>query len=313
MQGPWYTFEEVQELLSFNRSELLYQVDTGAVRPVVTTKQRPFLVFRRDKNQRWIGLGTCSYRGCLTLHSDSITSLIENGEIRLGKGSARLLEPQKVKNWSGRYPFKQLAPFDVLAEWSGSEWEVIELSKLAVTPLPLEGQSSTAFIGGLAKSAMQFMTKNDQALPDSKEMAKINEAMELYPYTWNFDANSKFSSEDLRIAASEIERFKTARTPELEEELQPVKQVLSRIEGKRTSQLHQLILRVLVDNPDTKSKDFWRLIQNDWESDEPLYDLEGIIVNMDAVSIEWRSLGYTDQSLKRASFGATVSKLKKKL
>ena len=315
MQGPWYTFEEAQELLSFNRSELLYEIDVGAVRPVVSTKQRPFLVFRRDKDRGWIGLGTCDYRGSLELHSDSITNLIENGEIKLGKAPARLLEPQKAKNWSRRYPFKQQPPFDVLAEWRGDESEGVDLSKILVTPLPLEGESSTAFIGGLAKSAMQFMAKDDETLSSSKEMAQINKVMELYPYTWSFDTNSKFLSEDLRIAASEIERFKTAIIPDPKEEQEspPVKQTTSRLEGKRTSQLYELFCRALEANPSVTAKQLWSIIQDDWESDSPLYDIESIITNMDESCIEWRSDHYNDQALKRSSFAPVLSKLKKQI
>lgn len=315
MQGPWYTFDEAQELLSLNRSELLYEIDSGAVRPVVTTKQRPFLVFKRDKDRRWIGLGTCDYRGSLEFHPDSITNLIENGEIKLGKGSARLLEPKKAKNWSGNYPFKQQPPFDLLAEWRGDESEGVDLSKVIVTPLPLEGESSTAFIGGLAKSAMQFVAKDDPILSNSKEMTQITKAMEQYPYAWSFDVNSKFLAEDLRIAASEIERFKTSKVLDQEEEQEPQsgKPLISRLEGKRTNQLHELFCRALEANPSVTAKQLWSIIQDDWESDTPLYDSESIITNMDESCVEWRSDHYNDQALKRSCFGPVLSKLKKKM
>ncbi|MEH6651455.1 MAG: hypothetical protein V7707_15620 [Motiliproteus sp.] len=317
MQGPWYTLEDAEELLSFRRAELLHHIDTGDLRPVVTTKQRSLLVFRRDKNRRWIGLGTCSYRGCLALHPDSIINLIENGEIKLGKGSARLLESHRVQDWSSHYPFKQLPPFDVLEEWRGCEMEAVELRKLAVTPLPLEGQSSTAFIGDLTKSAMLFMAKDEQAVTESKEMAQIDEVVKLYPYAWSFDANSKFSSEDLRIAASEIERFKSASTAEstLDSiEADPTKKdPAPLVEGKRANQLHQLFIRAIVDNPDSKTRILWKLIQQDWESDEPQYDLDNIITNMDGSGIEWRSNHYNERSFMSSSFGPVLSKLKKQM
>ena len=313
MHGPWYTLKDAEEILSLRRSELLHHIDTGNIRPVVTTKQRSFLVFKRDGNKRWLGLGTCNYRGCLALHPDSITNLLENKDFKLGTGSGQFIEPEKVQNWSANYPFKQQPPFSVLTAWHGSKEEAVDLSRCAVTPLPLEGQSTTALIGGLAKSAMQFMTKGDQVLSESKEMLKINEAIRLYPYEWSFDANSTFSSEDIRIAASEIEKFITPKSNIQEGLPQVTTCQLKHPPGKRSNQLHELMLRALIAHPSAKTKQIWSLIQNDSVSDEPQYDLEHIISNMDAAGIDWQSRNGKALTMKWASFEERISKLRKQL
>lgn len=324
MDGPWYTLEEAQEILSFNRSELLHEIDSGSIRPVVTTKQRLFLVFKRGEEQNWLGLGVCRYRGCLTLHPNTIMNLLEEGEIYLNNGSGRFLELQKVTEWKSAYPFKQPVPFGVLKKWCGLYMEDVDLSKCAVTPLPEERVSSEAALSKVMNSfssALGSISSTDvknggkRTLAEEPYMRELATKAAARPAVLDFKTNSLFKEEDLRIAASEIERFKTAIVSgrEVALELQPVAQATSGLEGKRTNQLHQLFLRALEANPSAKNKQLWFIIQGDWESDSPLYDCEGIITNMDEFCIEWRSHHYNDQVLKRSSFGPVLSKLKKKI
>lgn len=322
MQGPWYTFEEAQELLSFNRSELLHEIDAGSIRPVVTTKQRSFLVFKRDENQHWLGLGACRYRGCLTLHADTIANILENGEVNLRTGSGRFLEPHKVTNWSADYPFKQQPPFETIKKWYGGGVDKIDLGRCAVTPLPEEKESSEVTVSKLMNNLGRLMetiaSPQTQSAPKQAEdpyLSDLAAKAEARPAMLDFKTNSLFKKEDLRIAASEIERFKTAVVPALEEEeeSQPVKQTTSRLEGKRTSLLYELFFRAIEANPSATAKQLWCIIQDDWESDSPLYDIESIITNMDESCVEWRSDHYNDQALKRSSFAPVLSKLKKQL
>jgi hypothetical protein len=324
MQGPWYTFEEAQELLSFNRSELLHEIDNGSIRPVVTTKQRLFLVFKRDEDQHWLGLGVCRYRGCLTLHPNTILSLLEQGEVYLRNGSGRFLELQKVTEWQSSYPFKQPPPFGVLKKWEGRFREDVDLSKYAVTPLPEERRSNEAALYKMMDSFSSALgsisdigAKNapKRTLAEEPYMRELAAKAEARPVILDFKTNSLFKKEDLRIAVSEIERFKTAIVSdrEIALELQPVAQATSGLEGKRTNQLHQLFLRALEANPSAKTKQLWSVIQEDWESDSPLYDSERIITNMDEFCVEWRSDYYNDQAFKRSSFGPVLSKLKKQV
>lgn len=318
MQGPWYTFEEAQELLSFNRSELLHEIDTGSIRPVVTTKQRSFLVFMRDVNKYWLGLGVCRYRGCLTLHPNTITTLLEHGEVNLNAGSGSFLEPHKVSNWNANYPFKQQPPFEVIKDWYGREVEDVDLRRCAVTPLPEERASNEVTLSNLMNGFSNLMETIASQPPKQAEdpyLSDLAAKAEARPAMLDFKTNSLFKKEDLRIAASEIERFRAAIVPDLQEEQEspPVKQTTSRLEGKRTSQLYELFCRALEANPSVTAKQLWSIIQDDWESDTPLYDSESIITNMDESCVEWRSDHYNDQALKRSCFGPVLSKLKKKM
>tara|TARA_R110002167_G_scaffold71688_1_gene202068 strand:+ start:1663 stop:2625 length:963 start_codon:yes stop_codon:yes gene_type:complete len=316
MHGPWYTLKEAQELLSFNRSELLHQIDTGAIQPVATTKQRSFLVFMRDADKRWLGLGTCRYRGCLTLHPNTVTNLLENEEINLGSGSGRFLEPEKVTNWSAHYPFKQQPPFGVIQKWHGREIVDIDLTRCAATPLPEERQSSEAVASKMITGLSSFIEEmtSSQANSGHKQIPVENPYLsalvakaKTVPITLDFKMNSLFKLEDLRIPQSEVAKIlQTAQRSEAR--IEPPK-----LERQRTSQLHELFVRALTDNPAVKSGQLWKLIKADYEEEKPAYDIDGIIERMDSEGINWISRGENEQHCSRRSFPVTLSKLRKEL
>ncbi|MEH6470332.1 MAG: hypothetical protein V7752_03705 [Halopseudomonas sp.] len=294
MRGPWYTLKDAEDILSFKRAELLYHIDIGAIQAVVHTNSRAFLIYKNDDKQRRKGIATCMYRGCLLIHSNNVAHLLEGNEITLGKQGSRILEPNNVLKWNSTYPFSQAPSFCNMHGWEPESWHDINIAKFGATPLPKEGPT---ILGAIAS----LMAAKDSISPNSH-------------LALDYESNSLFKPEDIRIPASEIELFSAPKTPELKA-LKRNKEIDSapKLNGKRTNQLHELMFRALLANPSSGTKELWFLIKNDWESDSPQYDQEQIITAMDATCIDWRSRNYVEQAMKRTSFGPVLSKLKKQL
>ncbi len=130
----------------------------------------------------------------------------------------------------------------------------------------------------------------------------------------NFHTNSLVKIEDIRFSSSEISRLLSTLSPETNDtEPKPETNTPPCLPGKRVSQLHQLIFDAMFYNPSASTLDLWDLIQQDSESDTPLYDQDGIIKIMDTACIEWRSRNGVNQSMLWGSFVTRVSTLKNKL
>lgn len=69
----------------------------------------------------------------------------------------------------------------------------------------------------------------------------------------------------------------------------------------------------MIAYPEIKAKDVWKIIEKDSLNDEPLFDTENIIQQIDSDCIEWRSRFGKEQSLSWSSFQPVISKLKKNL
>lgn len=305
MNGPWYSTETAMELLGLKREELLFHVEKFNIYPVLFTKERPFLLFEKGLQKKWVGYATCTYRGHVLLLETDILRLLDDSEIRLGDDcKVRLEEPDNIRNLSYDYPFESPLPLGRISHWREHErsdcyeYEYEGLGWGYATPLPVEERSPQSILNTLVKS---FATGEDQStLPPEKKVL-------------NFHQNSLFRISDMRFAASEIERLQSTLSQEVKKEVESFTPQPPTLKGKRISQLHELIFRALVANPSASAKALWSLIQQDYELDSPAYDIDGIIRVMDASCIEWCSRNGNPQSMKWGSFQTLLPKLKKQL
>lgn len=299
MDGPWYTLETTKEKLGLNQEELFYHIEQFNIYPVVFTKERPFLLFKKSGGGgRWRGFGTCLYRGHILLLGDQIFRLLDEGELRIEQGMTKLQEPEAAKNISTLYPFQSPLPMGRIHEWEES-YDSLEVEFLYATPMPEEHRPAI-----------------DQ-LPDmlfGKESSVEGERSQTRTIL-NFHTNSLIKIEDIRFADSQIKRLLSTLALDLEcKECSNIQaNVPPSLPGTRVSQLHQLIFNTMFYNPSSSALELWELIEHDYKSDAPVYDQDGIIQVMDAVCIEWCSRNGVEQSLKWTSFETLVSKLKKKL
>lgn len=347
---PCYTLEEARQILGIYKSELEHEIRAKNITLVAYTKLRSMLLFLRNEDGSWEGLASCTYRGHLSFTSEFILKLLDQPTITLGAGSCLLLDVDGISNWSMAYPFKRPIPHLPIASWNPIEIDraigvsraiakrryeqqlsianaqpidqtsessflvpigqhrpiaqrTVPLYGCAATPCPVEFESmSEVFIDWLDKLEAIKDTASMIGAPRKPKTLKLD-----------FNKNSQFSYEDLRIPASEINRYKAAvedraRAEKIAQLLPPASQTVKR----RGNQLHMLINRILDSDSSISAKLAWKLIQADVDLDSPLFDTDNILQAVDDDCIEWRSRYGVDQSITWASFQPLLAKLKRK-
>lgn len=306
--GPYYSLEEAQEILSIRHGDLAHAVRTEHIAPVVYTKARPMLIFSH-RNKRNYGHATCLYRGHMSLSSDSIVTLLDGEPINLNKGYGTLLDAEGVRDYRTGYPFKQPTPRDWLYDWSAIEQDTLSLEAARATLLPKEYKPTSDIIQDFIDTFDEHLNGKDASGPgETTKDGRDSLALDFW-------SNSSFNPQDLRIPASEIKRYKqdlatSSVKPSSHDDANTNKTI---VPGSRTNQLHTLITRILTANPDITAKAAWRVVLEDSDRDEPLFDTDNILQIVDQEGIAWRSRDGNEQTIKWASFQSLLSKLKHQL
>jgi hypothetical protein len=348
-KSPCYTLSEARELLRIFKSELEQEIRNKNLVAVTYTKPRSMLLFLRNEDKTWEGTATCTYRGHIAFPPSFITTLLDEPSVKFNNGSCTLLDLDGISNWSAAYPFVRPLPHLPIATWEPVEleraiansraiaqrkadqqraiangqaiaqagnpsqnWPIGQnqpigqlntpLYACAATPLPVEIEPA---LGVINKWIGNYRETKEPNFRLGKEHNK--EILEL-----DFNSNSIFHQSDLRIPASEIERYKAQKAEQ--ERLAKISVAMTPTQadepGKRVSQINVLVDRILDHNPTVGAKEAWRLIQEDFERDDKLFDLDQIIQAIDLDCIEWRSRYGNESSLKWASFAPLLTKLK---
>lgn len=306
MNGPWYTLEEVREKLSLSVSELRHLITTQQLRPVCYTKKREFLLFSRQNDGSWTGHATCTYRGHVQLHEDYIATLLDNEPLNMHSGSCMLLEPEGVQNWRTAYPFKKPLPHEPLSAWEPKGRSKLALFETAAVPFPTEGVSYEKML----EFATRFSEQNKQTTATGMPLPLVD-LNNIADLKLNFSQPKVFKPDSLRIACSELLRYQNAQTPTSQLTPPPLL-VGTSGDVERENQLHTLILRILEENPKITAKAAQRLIEEDYEADQPTYDTNNILWDIKPEGVYWRSRSKTEQYLAWASLGSLLSKVRKK-
>lgn len=328
---PCYTLTETMDILGLRQSELHHAIRSNTLKAVLYTKTRNMLLFRRIEKDQWIGIATCTYRGHVFCHPSYITSLLDSPKILFEKGSFRLLDENGISNWSIAYPFIRPLPHSPIVDWQPIDqnaaigrsrsiaekeenWPIGQVRPIgqtntplyvcAATPLPSEYEPTIKMLNKWMEDYQA--TKKFEPLLGKAKNADIVEL--------DFTSNSTFSFGDLRIPASEIEQYKAfiAESEKTQKLNAAVTSVINKTNNQRENQLHTLVNRILNQYPEIGAKDAWRIIEEDNDRDEKLFDTDLIIQAMDVDCIEWRSKYGKDQSITWTSFQPMLTKLKKR-
>jgi len=305
---PGYTLAEAMEKLGLNQTDLKHEVHTGNLTPVVYIAGRSMLLLS-SREEGWIGHGSCSYRGHMLVHSDTILKLLDGETVTFATSRGRLLDNSGVSNWQTAYPFKSPTPHGPLSQWCNGDLERLPLSNMAATFYPKENDAVHKVVGGWMESLSQgFGVDFDQA-----DLDKLNPNQAANDHTLDFKKNSDIAPRDLRIPKSEIERFtgKLKAQQESAKALEAIKSVTQKKPQQRENQLHNLIELILTEEPKISAKRAWAMIESDSTSDEPVFDKDGILLNVDADCIEWQSRHGAEQTLSWGSFQPLLTKLKR--
>tara|TARA_R110001592_G_scaffold295771_2_gene566102 strand:- start:6711 stop:7607 length:897 start_codon:yes stop_codon:yes gene_type:complete len=293
--GPWYTFDETKAELSLKDSELRFLLDKGTIRAIIYSTERLWLI-RELKDQDWIGYGQCRYRGAVHFHRNVISNLLDGHDVSIGAtGAGRLLEPENAGPISRAYPYTQQTPNSFITKWNDQPISHKQLLNYWMTPAPTEEPS----VKHLLENLKEVMSRIQDASLENAPPQSIPKT------SLSFKLGKPLKPSDIRIPKSEIERYKQERNAE--------KSTLTAPNFTRENALRNVLIKLIEAHPDAKSKKLWELLKQDYESDNPEFDQSYIIQNMDDFSLEWRLPNSDDRELKRDSFGATISRIRKNI
>jgi len=307
---PGYTLEEAMEKLGLNQTDLKHEIHTGNLKPVVYIAGRSMLLLS-SREEGWVGHGSCHYRGHMLVHSDAILRLLDGETVTFATSRGRLLDSSGVSNWQTSYPFKSPTPHGPLIEWVNGDLDRLPLSHMAATFYPMEHDSIHKVVGGF----MDSLSKGFGVEIEQADMDKLNPNNTENEHRLNFNKNSTIAPDALRIPKSEIERFTTELKAQQEthKALEAIKTIAKKKPQQRENQLHSLIELILKTEPKITAKRVWAMIKNNTNSDDPIFDKDGILINVDAECIEWRSRYGKEQSLTWTSFQALLTRIRKNI
>ncbi len=311
-QAPCYPLTEASEILGMSLTELKYHIETGDIQAVLYTKPRRMLLFGNMGFNQWIGCATCEYRGHLKVKQHHISTLLDNEPVTLGQDSGRLLDASGIRYLSNHYPYCGELPLLPIKEWkSFPKEEILQRAlKVSATPLPIEKEPAMKSLADTVKAATSTI--------GNPEITSAFSGILSYSgpnYVLDLNENSVFSPDDLRIPTSEVNQFLAKQKSKAQEKrlIESVKASSPRSSGKRENQLHTLMERILIKFPKASTKEVWKIIEQEVESDDPVFDTDRILRQVDADCIEWCSRYGAECSMSWSAFGTRLSKIRKKL
>lgn len=305
--GLYYTVSEAQEILGLRHSEFRQELEQNKIALHLLTEPREFLLFKALPDRSWQGVATCRYKGNLSIPNHLALKLLDSGKAYIGGTPVRLLEQQGLLSLDNKNPYEGMLPIAPLTNWNSLETrKTPDLSSLYATGKP----GVSKHVVGHLYDIMEKMS-GDKPIDFNDPTGNFaREEMDKPRLNFNYDA--KCNSGQLRVLGDTINSY-------LEQEASAVSQLKitnepsSTQSGKRENQLHSLITRILTDQPEVRAKAAWKIIEDEANTDTPIYDQEAILIHIDPQGIDWISRHGVKQTMTRASFDALVSKLRKNL
>jgi hypothetical protein len=285
--GPFYTLDDAQIKLDVTKTDLLYAIEQGELSPVLQSPRRQYLVISTDSEGRRTGRGHFTYQGPIEARSTLFSQLINQQQ---GKFYSiyRPLAPANTSAFSADYSFRSGLPNSALIDWCAVESYTLLTDEYQIVTMPYESQSPEAMV----KLAAGLLTqeKPSSSVENLKKVAAL-------PYQYNWDHNGQWSLSDIRIPASEIQRFQLPGPQD---------------EPARHNQLHELIKRINKSLPGRSTNEFIHLLKLECDAEKKRYDVDNILRDITNGNIAWKSAYENQQIMKRKTLQNFLSKLRKK-
>ena len=153
-----------------------------------------------------------------------------------------------------------------------------------------------------------------QSYAKERDLTSVIDLLESFPVNIQDEFWREFD-ENLGLEIEEVSQVNNNPKDEvvIPGETQEVKATKDKRKIKRTSQLHELIMKIALEMAEDlgrkpSAREVWKKIERDYLE----YDEEAIIQEVTEKGIDWRSKYGIEQHLKWSSFDATFSRLWKK-
>ena len=302
LEGPYFHINEALEKLKISETELSHHIQNDRIQAVIFTKELAFLLF--DTSEKgWNGRATCIYRGHLAIDKRVVCKLFDDEQITLGENWGRLLETNGIIEWSHEYPFEKKLPNEPLTSWDPCTEATLDLN---ATPLPYERIPITTSLRKMLVTLQQ--TDRNNATPIQAYTPTTEDTSDL---VLSLTSNSTFDFSALKIPHSEINNFLSPKMQKSRNELVWEKYLAENKE--RENQFETLVARIILTDLKIRTKQLWKIIEDDHKRDEPEFDTERIINAIDPSSTDWQSRYGNVITIQFSSFANVVTRARKKL
>jgi hypothetical protein len=313
IKKEYYRLNELNKRFDVTFDDVQYAVESGALKLAFHVSNQDFVIGRRHLTKGLIASGIASYSGLVSISDNEQLELIKNGSIKCRQFT--LLQKSNITLLESKYPFKSSIPNKLLAEWKPKTLEQITFKTVAATICPKEQKNA---LKGAGQTFLKLMTdigeKNEQ---DVKVDTSVYDKLSDYQFQFEdieLDVNHlcvlHSDLQQLGVVTSEEESPQTISAYQ-----EPILNENNNNSVKRSSQLAELIERILHSNSKIKAVEVWRKLREEAELDslDRKYDVDGILKDVTPNELLWQSRYGTNSNIKRSTFDAKVSRIRKKM
>ncbi len=305
LTGPWINFDELTHKTGFVKNEILFNIQTGVITPVIFTDNRPFMAYSIDKNNKIIGHGCFRYSGPFAVDTAIIHRMVRDYKTIVGKQPVQPLCTDSIVDWSHTYPYKGALPNGIVDYWEPRSIEQLQGKHWQAMILPFEHSSYDSAESSLIEFVPKRYDENDFFNRYADEYL-IRSPSAHYVYGAEF--YSEYNQKDFRFPSAALSRLESVNK---QQEPSTTINTLSLSSRKRTNELHSVIQRLIEQCANAKSGILWNELRKDVQLKKRRYDSDHLITQIDHLSIQWTSSSGIQQTLKKSSFQTLVSKLRK--
>ncbi len=296
----WYSIPEAAQALGSPQSEVNRMLQENKLRAHLYCQNLSVIaVSKKPEGGEVGGLGWFKYSGPIRVKMDFIKSVIEVGERSLAGQMFRLMQPERVHGWRSDSPYSKF-PIGMLSFWDGVE----QPEDLSHYPMLYKVEERPTHLSAFANMVT--------ALPKREGMGQIGELIDAWSdlptdqVTLDLEKVPKVVLGDIVISEAEIQRVRAVATcaPSGPSEL-PVNPPM-----QRADLLARLIWRVLRDNGHISAKSIWAILQEEIETGESVYDIDGVLVRIQDDTLTWEDSSRTEKHVNWPAFENRVSRLK---
>lgn len=283
MIKDYYTINELESKFGLSINDIRYLVEREELDLYIACTGEKLILGVWEDN-KFIGTRVAFYKGLLRLLKFSQNKVLQYGKAQVSYIAA--CEEQKIINSSEEYPLKTALPNVLIDDWKP---ELYANHSLKVIPAFFFPSESPSFLSALKGFPFKdnYMQKFVSEQPD---------------YTLERTYRD-YSLSDIRVTHKDALRFSQVEHHGLARSIADTSSIPLN---------HQLIKRLVEDNPRLPDTELWVLLKNEWESDEQKYDIDCILVEVGTNEFYWKGHSSKEQKMTFATFRNAVSKLRSK-
>jgi hypothetical protein len=305
IKKEYYRLDELNKRFDITYDEVRYSVESGSLKLAFHVSNEKFVIGRIHLTKGLIASGIASYSGLVSISDNEQLELIKNDSIKSRQFT--LLQKSNITQLESEYPFESSIPNALLAEWKPKSLEQIIFGTVSATICPKEQKNALKTAGQSFLKVLADIGKKPEN--DVKVDTSIYDKFPDFQFLFK---DIELTQKDICVLYQDLELLgivneATNPVKKFEVKSHPVSEKAS-----RTNDFHDLLKRILREQPSLSAKKIWIILEKecDLPNGERQYDEHNILRDIFDGEIYWISIHQNENYFKFSSLAATLSKLK---